>query len=121
MTDRHWLYRPHNWPRLWQWGGVILLLTVIAEFFVDVKPSFGFADWFAFYAVFGFASCLLMVVFAKWLGNWVKRPEDYYDDSQSNEGTAATPAGPPPGSPPELPPNQSIDKETGSGRSRGRS
>ncbi len=125
MTQRHWLYRPHNWPRLWKWGGVILLFTVIAELFVDMKPKFGFADWFAFYAVFGFVSCLVMVVFAKWLGNWVKRPEDYYDGS----GQPMEAAGPapelPPESAPELPPaslsKPGTDKEAGSGRPRGRS
>ncbi len=120
MTDRHWLYRPQNWPRLWQWGGVILLLTVIAEIFVDMKPKFGFSDWFAFYAVFGFASCLVMVVFAKWLGNWVKRPQDYYDDNPPIAGTDRTAAGQPLASSPVSPPKPGTDKAPGSGRPRGR-
>jgi len=91
--DRHWLYRPQNLPRLWKWGAALLALSVVAEFFVNLHSSFGFAGWFAFYALFGFFSCLVMVVFAKWLGGWVKRPEDYYaggpDDDASGQGGAA--------------------------------
>jgi len=78
--SKHWLYRPQNWPRLWKWGGVVLAITVGAEFFVDVHSGFGFANWFAFNAIFGFLSCLLMVLVAKWLGTRVKRGEDYYVD-----------------------------------------
>ncbi len=79
MTDsRHWLYRPQNHSRLWKWGALLLLLSVVAEIFVDVHPGFGFADWFGFNAVFGFVSCLGMVVFSKWLGGRIKRPQDYY-------------------------------------------
>ncbi len=79
MSDeRHWLYRPQNIPTLWKWGLAILALSIVAEFFVHMHAGFGFADWFAFNSLFGFSSCLLMVVFAKWLGGWVKRPEDYY-------------------------------------------
>jgi len=85
---KHWLYRPENWPRLWQWGGVLLLLSVSAEFFVDTHAKFAFANWFAFSAVFGFISCLAMVLFAKWLGGGVKRPEDYYGSAQDDATVA---------------------------------
>ena len=36
--------------------------------------------WFGFGAVFGFLSCLLMVLFAKALGVFLKRPRDYYPE-----------------------------------------
>ncbi len=36
--------------------------------------------WFAFGAIYGFLSCLAMVLFAKVLGWWLKRPENYYRD-----------------------------------------
>ena len=41
MNDpRHWLYRPDNWPKLWKWGGALLALSVVAEFFVELHPGF---------------------------------------------------------------------------------
>ena len=103
--DRHWLYRPQNLPLLWKWGAALLAISVAAEFFVDLHSGFGFAGWFAFNAVFGFFSCLVMVVFAKWLGGRVKRPEDYYgagEDGAGGQGAGTEPApgGGPQGSPP---------------------
>ncbi len=86
MSDRQgnrlalWLYRPGNRRKLWWGAGVILALTVIAQFFWPVHGHFGFDGWFSFNAVYGFVSCAAMVILAKWLGYLVKRPEDYYDD-----------------------------------------
>jgi hypothetical protein len=76
----HWLYRPETLPKLWRGGIVVLALSVAAEVFVNLHPHFGFAHWFAFNAFYGFFTCLAMVVFAKWLGGLVKRPDDYYAD-----------------------------------------
>ncbi|MEX0738432.1 MAG: hypothetical protein WD071_03725 [Pseudohongiella sp.] len=76
----HWLVRPDTIRKLW-WGfGVILALTVAAQFVVDVHDYFTVDGWFAFYAIFGFVSCLAMVVFAKVLGMFLKRPDTYYDE-----------------------------------------
>lgn len=75
-----WLYRPHNWRKLW-WGfGIVLALTVLAQIAVHVHAHFGFDGWPGFNAVYGFGSCALMVIAAKLIGVVLKRPEDYYDD-----------------------------------------
>jgi hypothetical protein len=76
----HWLYRPENRPKLW-WGlWIILATTVIAQIFVHVHAYFSVDGWFGFSAVYGFLACAGMVIFAKVLGSWLKRPEDYYDN-----------------------------------------
>ncbi len=81
MTDRdddHWLVRPATIRKLW-WGfGIVLALTVLAQLVIYVKGYFTVDGWFGFGAVYGFISCLLMVLFAKALGVVLKRPEDYY-------------------------------------------
>lgn len=75
----HWLYRPQNRSRLW-WGfAVVLILPVLAQIFVHLHAYFSIDGWFGFSAVFGFISCVVMVLFAKLLGWILKRPEDYYD------------------------------------------
>jgi hypothetical protein len=81
MTDRnddHWLTRPDTIRKLWWVFAAVLALTVLAQLLVDVKGYFIVDGWFGFGAVYGFISCLLMVLFAKGLGVFLKRPNDYY-------------------------------------------
>ncbi len=77
---QHWLYRPGSSRKLWIAGCIILGLTILAEPFIDLHPHFSIEGLFSFHAVFGFISCVAMVIFAKWLGYLVKRKDDYYDD-----------------------------------------
>jgi hypothetical protein len=74
----HWLARPDNIRRIWQGFWVVLALTLVAQFFIPVKGHFVVDGWPAFGAVFGFFSCLAMVLVAKALGYSLKREEDYY-------------------------------------------
>lgn len=76
----HWLVRPKTIRLLWLGFAIILAMTVAAQLFVHVHDYFTVDGWFAFYAIFGFVSCLGMVVFAKVLGWFLKRPDTYYDD-----------------------------------------
>ena len=76
--DVHWLTRPATIRKLW-WGFyAVLALTIVAQLLVYVKGYFTVDGWFGFGAVYGFLSCLLMVLVAKVLGVVLKRPNDYY-------------------------------------------
>lgn len=62
--------------------GVAAVFVVAAEFILPV--GHGEANWWdlvpAFYALFGFVSCVLIVVASKALGKaWLQRKEDYYE------------------------------------------
>ncbi len=78
--DDHWLARPGTIKLLWRVFAAVLALLVAAQAFVYVKGYFGADSWFGFGAVFGFLSCLAMVLFAKGLGYALKRDEDYYGE-----------------------------------------
>ena len=78
MQKDHWLVRPATIRKLWWLFSVVLALTVGAQLFVYVKGYFGADGWFGFGAVFGFLSCLAMVLLAKGLGFFLKRDENYY-------------------------------------------
>ena len=80
--DNHWLTRPETIRWLWIGFGVILALTVIAQFAVKMKSSFGVDGSFGFGAWFGFVACVAMVLVAKALGWVLKRPEGYYGDDE---------------------------------------
>jgi hypothetical protein len=77
-SDNHWLTRPSTVRRLWWVFGAILALTVLAQFFIPIKGKFTLESTFGFAAWFGFFACVAMVLAAKVLGWWLKRPEDYY-------------------------------------------
>ncbi len=82
MTDRdkgHWLTRAATIRKLWWVFSTVLALTVLVQFPVSVKGYFTVDGWFGFGAVYGFLSCLFMVLFAKGLGLLLKRPSDFYE------------------------------------------
>lgn len=79
--NKRWLLRKENIRTLWIIFIAILLVTVVAGFFVHQHESFGIEDSFGFFAWYGFITCVGMVIFAKLLGFILKRPENYYDDN----------------------------------------
>jgi len=80
IMKQHWLYLPATRRKLWIAGISILVLTVIAEFFIHLHAYFSITEFFGFYAVYGFLSCVILIVIAKLLGWLLKRKEDYYDE-----------------------------------------
>lgn len=79
-NNGHWLTRPKTIRWLWVVFVAVLALTVLAQIPVKVKSYFGVDGLFAFAAIFGFLSCVAMVLVAKGLGLFLKRDEHYYDD-----------------------------------------
>ncbi len=83
MNDKqqdHWLVRPENIKILWIVFIAILAATVIADLFVEHHPKFGIDGIFGFGAWFGFIGCVILVIFSKALGIFLKRSDKYYDD-----------------------------------------
>ncbi len=83
-ADDHWLARPTTIKLLWRVFAAVLALTVLAQVFINVKGYFSVDGWFAFGAVFGFLSCLAMVLVAKGLGFFLKRDENYYAEGDDD-------------------------------------
>ena len=92
MSSGHWLTRPDTIRKLWIGGAVLLALTVLVQFaaelaaaaglgeWIEIHPHFVFEGWLGFNAVFGFLSCVAIVLVAKALGGVLKRRDTYYDD-----------------------------------------
>ncbi len=83
-TD-HWLARPTTIKLSWRLFVVLLALTLVGQFAVSIKGYFVLDGWFGFGAVFGFLSCLLMVLVAKCLGYLLKRREHYYGEQEPDQ------------------------------------
>lgn len=79
----HWLVRPTTLRKIWWAFGALLLLSVAGDAFIQHEAHFGIDGTFAFFAWYGFLSCVLMVLAAKALGWLVKRPESYYEEDKS--------------------------------------
>ncbi len=57
-----------------------LVVLLVLDFFVAKHPVFGFDGAPDFFAVYGFISCVLLVLGAKVLRTFMKKDEDYYDE-----------------------------------------
>jgi hypothetical protein len=78
--DVQFLSRPRTVRILWWVFSAVLALTLAVQGVVKVKGYFTVDSWFGFGAVYGFLACLLMVLIAKVLGAFLKRPRDYYQE-----------------------------------------
>lgn len=72
--------RPENVDRLLKGFYAICILLVLIDFVVHRHIGFGWEKIPAFYAIYGFIACVVLVVIAKKMRNVVMRKEDYYDD-----------------------------------------
>ena len=77
-ASRHGPGRSGAVRALWIVFIAVLALTVAAELLVHLHPRFRLERWFAFHAAWGFLSCVAMVLFANFLGVFLRRPDDYY-------------------------------------------
>lgn len=89
VRRKHWLVRPENIRKLWWIFGAVLALTVAAQAFIEVHDYFGVDGLFGFSAFYGFFTCVAMVLIAKVLGWWLKRPIDYYPEETLYMWTAS--------------------------------
>ncbi len=79
MSD-HWLVRKTTIRLLWRIFIAVLVVTVLLDLGVEHHPHFGIEGTVGFGAWFGFAACAALVLGAKALGVFLKRPDTYYDD-----------------------------------------
>ena len=78
----HWLVRPSTIRKLWIGGGIVLAALVLADFAIHPHALFGLDGTFGFYAWYGLVTCMAMVLAAKGLGVFLKRPDDFYADRE---------------------------------------
>ena len=80
QQDRQHIFdKPENVRRLLRLLYLICALLLAADLFVHRHVEHGWESLSGFYAIYGFAACVLLVLLAKQLRKLLKRPEDYYD------------------------------------------
>jgi hypothetical protein len=76
----HIFDKPENVDRLLKGFYAICVLLVGADFIVHRHIGFDWEKIPAFYAIYGFVACVLLVVLAKKMRSVLMREEDYYDE-----------------------------------------
>ncbi len=76
---QNWFYKKNTIKKLRIISSALFVLILLTEFFVVLHPHFDIEKIFGFYAIFGFLSCVGLIIFAKLLGFLIKRKDDYYD------------------------------------------
>ncbi len=62
--------------------GVLILLVLVDALFVDKEHAHTKVEhYWAFWSVFGFIGCVLIILLSKWYGHaGIMKREDYYDE-----------------------------------------
>jgi hypothetical protein len=79
VERRYWLDDRANVDRLVRGFYAVCALLLLLDLFVPRHGAFAIEHLFGFYAFFGFAACVTLVLVAKQLRGVLMRPEDYYD------------------------------------------
>ena len=81
MAKKQYLFdKPENVKRLMWMFYALCGLLVIADFVLHRHIGFEWEKIPAFYALYGFIACVVLVIVAKEMRKLVMRKEDYYDN-----------------------------------------
>lgn len=72
--------KPENIQKMLKVFYVLCALLVIVDFIVHRHIYHSWENIPAFYAIYGFVGCVVLVVIAKKMRNFLMRGEDYYDE-----------------------------------------
>lgn len=76
---------PKNVKRLLYGLYTCCLILVLLEFVINRHAYHSWEDLFAFYPIYGFVGCVLLVLIAKWMRTFLMRDEDYYDKLEKKQ------------------------------------
>ena len=85
----HPLVRPGTVRGLWLGFGAVLAGLVLGDLLIHAHPGFGIDGTFGFYAWYGLGTCVAMVLFAKGLGVFLKRPDTWYGEGSEPDPDGA--------------------------------
>lgn len=81
MTDdkKHLFDDPKNIKRLMQIFYACCIVLVILDFVIHRHTMHEWDKLWAFYPIYGFVGCVVLVIVASWMRTFLMRAEDYYD------------------------------------------
>lgn len=85
-SENDFFDKPKNVEMILRVFYVVCVLLVLADFAVHRHIYVSFEEIPAFYALYGFVACVVLVVLAKIMRKFLMRDEDYYDAAESEDG-----------------------------------
>ena len=79
MSARNYFDKPGNVKRLWRIFVGCLILLVLADVVIERHDGYFWENVPAFFAIYGFVACTLIVLIAKTFRRFLRRGEDYYE------------------------------------------
>lgn len=80
QEEKGYFDKPENIQKMLKVFYVLCGLLVIVDFIVHRHIYHDWENIPAFYAIYGFVGCVVLVVIAKKMRNFLMRGEDYYDE-----------------------------------------
>ena len=84
MSNHHdsagWFDKQENVKKMLKVFYVSCVLLVVADLIVHRHIYHSWENIPAFYAIYGFVGCSILVFVAKWMRTFLMRGEDYYDE-----------------------------------------
>jgi NADH:ubiquinone oxidoreductase subunit 3 (subunit A) len=72
--------KKENIKKLKIWFYILLIILVLLDLVIHKHPHYAWENLFGSYAIYGFLSCVVIVIISKLLGKLLlQKPEDYYD------------------------------------------
>lgn len=89
-NKKHLFDDPQNIKRLLNIFYICCALLVILDFVIHRHTMHKWDSLWAFYPIYGFVGCVILVVVAKWMRIFLMRPEDYYDKPSTTDANTDT-------------------------------
>jgi protein-S-isoprenylcysteine O-methyltransferase Ste14 len=82
---QHFFDQPKNIKLVLNIFYVCCALLVILDFVIKRKIYHSWENLWAFYPIYGFVGCVVLVFAASWMRTFLMRSEDYYDQLEGND------------------------------------
>jgi len=85
-TEKQYIFdNPKNVKRLLNGFYICCAVLVGLDFVIHRHVYHSWENIWAFYPIYGFIGCVVLVVIAKWMRIFLMRPEDYYNPAEETE------------------------------------
>ena len=82
-NEKQYLFdNPKNVKRLLNCFYVICAILVVLDFVIHRHIVHSWENLWAFYPIYGFVGCVVLVLVATWMRTFLMRDEDYYDSEK---------------------------------------